>query len=141
MIMKSPLTCPSSEARAGVDLFGVLNKQGQIDYLDQPIRVDQTFIDEGRAVEQATGRALEERFRFAGACLKGHCAQWDTTHSHCGLVGKIVETLGRKTEALLTPCAIRMQCRWHAQSGADACANCNELVRNVEEKRLADVTI
>jgi len=128
----SSLLCPSSTAKPGAALFGVQDATGKIDYLDKPIIVDQTFVDAARQ-----GRAPEERFRFASNCAKNGCGHWDSGGAGCGLVGKIVEAMNRKAEAALVACGIRQQCRWYHQEGAQACANCDEVVRNVRRQELA----
>ena len=121
------LLCPSYVAKPGALLYGVVNAQGQTEYLEESIRVDQTFV-----TEAAKGRAPEERFRFAGACISKGCRQWDTASAGCGLVGKIVENMNRKAEADLPECGIRPTCRWFAQQGSVACASCPEMIRNIK---------
>ena len=121
------LLCPSYVAKPGALLYGVVSTEGQVEYLEEPIRVDQTFV-----TEASKGRAPEERFRFAGACIGKGCGQWDTTGASCGLVGKIVENMNRKAEAALPECGIRPTCRWFAQQGSVACASCPEIIRNVK---------
>ncbi len=122
----SSLLCPSSIAKPGAALFGVQTAAGQIEYLEQPIVVDQTFVDKARQ-----GRAPEERFRFASNCAKSGCGHWDSGQSGCSLVGKVVDAMNRKAAETLGACAIRTNCRWYHQEGARACANCDEVVRNV----------
>lgn len=122
----SSLLCPSSIAKPGAALFGVQTAAGQIEYLEQPIVVDQTFVDKARQ-----GRAPEERFRFASNCAKSGCGHWDSGQSGCSLVGKVVDAMNRKAAETLIACAIRTNCRWYQQEGALACASCDEVVRNV----------
>ncbi len=121
----SSLLCPSSIAKPGAALFGVQTAAGQIEYLDQPIVVDQTFVDKARQ-----GRAPEERFRFASNCAKSGCGHWDSGQSGCSLVGKVVDAMNRKAAETLGACAIRTNCRWYHQEGALACTSCDEVVRN-----------
>jgi hypothetical protein len=120
------LFCPSSVAKPGAELFGIQNKSGRIEYLDESVVVDKTFVETARQ-----GRVPEERFRFASNCNKNGCAHWAGEVTGCGLVGKIVEVMNRKAEATLVACAIRDRCRWFHQQGATACANCDEIVRNL----------
>jgi hypothetical protein len=136
MQTENSLQCPSYVAKPGAELFGVVNKEGKVEYLNQPIKVDKNFIDEGKKVQEKTGLALEERFRFSGKCIQGGCHQWSSEHSACSLVGKVMDAMNKKAEAALGPCPIRTGCRWFAQAGASACANCDEVVRNVEQRRL-----
>lgn len=121
------LLCPSYVAKPGASLFGIVQEDGKVEYLPEPIPIDKTFVEEA-----AKGRPAEERFRFSGNCAKGGCHQWDG--HQCGLVGKIVKALDRSLEGSLQPCPIRERCRWFAQQGAQACANCNEIIRNIEMK-------
>lgn len=121
----SALLCPSSLAKPNAELFGVLDAEGKIEYLEKPITINQTFIDTAKE-----SRAPEERFRFAATCIKGACHQWDASHSNCGLVGRIIESLNKKVEASLPACSIRDRCRWFHQDAEKACYNCNEVVRN-----------
>lgn len=120
------LLCPSSVAKPGAALFGVQNASGHIEYLDESIIVDKTFVETARQ-----GRVPEERFRFASNCAKNGCGHWAGEGPGCGLVGKIVEAMNRKAETTLVACAIRDQCRWYHQQGPVACANCDEIVRNL----------
>jgi hypothetical protein len=124
------LLCPSYVAKPGASLFGIVQADGKVDYLPEPIQIDKTFVEEAKK-----GRPAEERFRFAGNCAKGGCHQWDG--HECGLVGKIVKALDRVEDGLQA-CAIRSKCRWFAQEGAKACANCNEIIRNIEAKLVGD---
>ena len=130
------LLCPSSMARPGASLFGIVNAEGKIDYLPQAITVDETFVEEAQK-----GRTPEARFRFAGNCAKSGCGQWDKEGHQCSLVGRIVNALERPIQAKLQDCAIRSRCRWFAQEGSLACANCNEVMRNIETKMLDNVAV
>lgn len=125
------LLCPSSVAKPGAALFGVQDATGHVEYLDEPIVVDQTFVDTARQ-----GRVPEERFRFASNCAKSGCGHWADEGTGCGLVGKIVDAMNRKAEATLVACPIRNRCRWYHQQGAAACASCDEVVRNVRMKEV-----
>ncbi|AQG80141.1 hypothetical protein [Spirosoma montaniterrae] len=120
------LLCPSSIAKPGAELFGIQNESGHIEYLDESIVIDQTFVETARR-----GRAPEERFRFASNCAKNGCGHWTGEGTGCGLVGKIVEAMNRKADVPLVACAIRDRCRWFHQQGKLACANCDEVVRNM----------
>ena len=130
------LLCPSSILKPGVSLFGIVNTEGTVDYLSEAIKVDSTFVDEAKK-----GRTPEARFRFAGNCAKSGCGQWDKEGHQCSLVGRIVNALDRPIQAKLQDCAIRSGCRWFAQQGSLACANCNEVMRNIETKMLETTTI
>ncbi|WP_338870752.1 hypothetical protein WBJ53_23585 [Spirosoma sp. SC4-14] len=126
------LLCPSSIAKPGATLFGIQDSTGHIEYLEEPIVVDKTFVETARQ-----GRAPEERFRFASNCAKSGCGHWDSGNAGCSLVGKLVEAMNRNVAQTLPVCAIRSNCRWFHQEGASACANCNEVVRNIRVQGLA----
>jgi hypothetical protein len=134
---KESLQCPSYIAKPGADLFGIVGKDGKVEYLDEPIKIDKTFVESAKEYEQNTGKSAEERFRFSGKCIEGGCSQWSHEHASCSLVGKVIEAMNKKAEReeLLLPCAIRSKCRWFSQQGALACANCNEIIRNAEKER------
>ncbi len=137
--MESSKSCPSYIAKPGAELFGIVTTDGQVAYLEESIKIDQTFVEKAAEHEARTGQAAEDRFRFSGKCIQGGCSQWDHEHSACSLVGRIKEALQKKAEAVeaeLSPCAIRSSCRWYFQGGADACLHCNEVVRSVEKQRL-----
>jgi hypothetical protein len=127
----SSLLCPSSVVKPGAELFGIQNASGQIEYLDESIVVDRTFVNVSKQ-----GRRPEERFRFASNCIKKGCGYWTGEETGCGLVTKLVDTMNRKAEATLVACAIRDRCRWFHQQGATACANCDEIVRNLRTREV-----
>lgn len=133
------LQCPSYIAKPGANLFGIVSADGKVEYLEEGIKIDKTFVDAAKIYQTETGKAAEERFRFSGKCIQGGCNQWSNEHASCSLVGKVIEAMNKKAEReeFLAPCAIRSNCRWYSQQGALACANCNEIVRNVEKERLA----
>ncbi|RSK47565.1 hypothetical protein [Hymenobacter rigui] len=126
------LLCPSSTAKPGAALFGIQDDTGHIQYLEETVIIDQVFVDTAR--QQV--RQPEERFRFASNCAKSGCGHWSLQNSNCGLVGKIVEAMNRQADATLIACAIRTRCRWYDQEGANACANCDEVVRNIRTQEV-----
>lgn len=121
------LLCPSYVSKPGAQLFGIQNGEGQIDYLKTSITIDQTFVDAAQK-----GRPAEERFRFAGKCIEKGCHQWNDGTHQCGLVGAIIERMNSALSNAPVHCPIRGRCRWFAQKGMEACANCNDVVRNLE---------
>lgn len=121
------LLCPSYVAKPGASLFGIIQADGKVDYLPEALEVDKKFVDEAQK-----GRTPETRFRFAGTCAKSGCGQWDKKEHNCSLVGRIVKALDKPIQAATQDCPIRTKCRWFAQQGALACANCNEIMRNFE---------
>ncbi len=117
--------CPSYVAKPGAELFGIINSNGHVDYLNTTIAINEDFI--ARANK---GRTPEKRFRFAGNCAKSGCKQWK--NHECGLVHDIVEIIENPVSEALQHCPIRQRCRWYMQRAEQACAQCNEVVRNIE---------
>lgn len=121
------LLCPSYVAKPGAALYGIVNSRGFIDYLQATIEIDETFVAEAQK-----GRAPENRFRFAGNCAKTGCKQWNTGQKACGLIDDVIEVIQNPELAELQHCAIRDKCRWFRQRSGLACAQCNEIIRNIE---------
>ncbi|GEN75556.1 hypothetical protein [Chryseobacterium hagamense] len=115
--------CPSYIAKAGAQLFGVVNKDGKVRFIT-PLTVTEEFIE--------TNDHLEQRFRFTGKCIEKGCAQWNDYDLKCSLPGK-VQLLDFPEVPEMSFCPIRNQCRWFFQDGASACFSCNEITRNMEE--------
>lgn len=120
-------TCPSYAAKPGVTLFGIINKAGTTDYLQKSIEVDDSFINKA-----SEGRTPEKRFRFAGKCAKSGCKQWSSENSECGLIETIISVYDKPEQKELGHCDIRPTCRWYKQRKGLACAQCNEVIRNIE---------
>lgn len=115
--------CPSYIGKVGAQLFGVVNKDGRVQFIT-PLTVTEEFIQQNDN--------LEQRFRFTGKCVEKGCAQWDSEESKCSL-SKKVQNLETVKNTELSFCPIRSQCRWFSQDGNDACFSCNEVTRNMEE--------
>ncbi|HEA29018.1 MAG TPA: hypothetical protein ENH91_03330 [Leeuwenhoekiella sp.] len=126
---KSSKLCPSYAAKPGSQLFGIVNRNGFIDYLENTLEVNEPFMEEA-----SKGRNPEERFRFAGNCAKSGCSQWNDGKEQCGLIDKIIKIVDNTEKTELQPCPIRSQCRWYDQRQGLACAQCNEIIRNIEMK-------
>lgn len=123
--------CPSYYAKPGAELYGIVNKSGFIDYLQSTIEIDETFVEEAQK-----GRDPEKRFRFAGNCAKSGCTQWNDGSKGCGLIDKVIDIVDNKENVELQHCPIRESCRWFAQRKGLACAQCSEVIRNLEMKAL-----
>lgn len=119
---QDPALCPSAACKAGATLVGVVRSDGRVGYVTTPITVDETFV----TTANNSGRAPEERFRFASSCATAACAHW---HGRCGVVEHAVVVLEPDALAVLPRCSIRRQCRWFRERGRDACAVCPLIVR------------
>jgi hypothetical protein len=115
--------CPSYVGKVGAQLFGVVNKDGKVQFIT-PLTVTEDFIQHNDN--------LEQRFRFTGKCVEKGCAQWNNEESKCSLSKKIQNSDINKVQEL-SFCPIRSQCRWFSQDGKEACFSCNEITRNMEE--------
>lgn len=107
--------CPSARAEAGNLLFGRVNGD-RVERLATPLPVEQGFID-----ALAARGPPEQRFRFAGRCVEGACAQWQD--GACGVIRRVLAERQVAAESL-PACALRPACRWFGQEGAVACAAC-----------------
>jgi hypothetical protein len=118
--------CPSYIGKAGAQLFGVVNKDGKVQFIT-PLTVTEEFLEINK-----DKNSLEQRFRFTGKCVEKGCAQWNNEESKCSLSQK-VQNLDTDKNTELSYCPIRSQCRWFFQDGKQACFSCNEVTRNMEE--------
>ena len=109
--------CPSSTLDHATTLLGVVGPDGRVHYVSPALAVDDAFRERARVAGSP-----ESRFRLAGACVEGGCAQW--TGSRCGVIDGLLEQVEGELDTQLRPCTIRRECRWFAQSGARACEVC-----------------
>lgn len=121
------LLCPSYVAKPGAELYGIVNSSGLIDYLKATMEVSEAFMEEA-----LKGREPEKRFRFAGNCAKSGCNHWNHGGGQCGLIDQVVEWIDNPVPETLQECPIRDRCRWFRQRAGLACAQCNEVIRNIE---------
>ncbi|RRB18062.1 hypothetical protein [Larkinella knui] len=124
---EASLLCPSYLAKPGVRLFGIVRADGRVSFLQQPLVIDATFVAAARR-----GRPPEERFRFAGKCVRNGCHQWSEAKQVCTLVDRLIDQLEKTAVENLPGCPIRSRCRWFHQRGATACAQCDEVIRHHE---------
>ena len=122
---KAAKLCPSSRCEEGSTLLGIVNAQGRIDFMAEPIAIDAVFVAAAKE-----GRPPEQRFRFSSPCLKRGCEKWDG--ERCG-VAKILhergpELLPPDDAARLPRCAIRPDCRWHGEYGDPICYTCSWVI-------------
>jgi hypothetical protein len=122
---KAVKLCPSSRCEEGSTLIGIVNAQGRIDFMAEPIAIDSSFVAAAKE-----GRPPEQRFRFSSPCLKRGCEKWDG--ERCG-VARILhqrgpELLPPDDAARLPRCAIRPDCRWHGEYGDPICYTCSWVI-------------
>jgi hypothetical protein len=131
---EAPALCPSARAEPGAGLLGVIGEDGRVQYLKDWLEIDQAFIDE----VSPHGRP-EQRFRFAGRCVEGGCAQW--TGHRCGVIDKVQQLTPPDGEHSVPACAIRPACRWYRQSGPEACHVCPMIITDTREDVDADAGV
>jgi|SRR5690606_29578108 len=129
---KNDTLCPSYVTKPGAQLFGIVNANGFINYLENTLVINESFIEEA-----SKGKDPGARFRFAGNCAKSGCNHWDGTGHQCGLINTMIALVGNEESEALQHCPIRAKCRWYAQQKGLACAQCNEIIRNIETKMVA----
>jgi hypothetical protein len=122
------LLCPSSRCVDGARLIGIVQRNGQVAFTPDDLRIDADFV---RIAQQ--GRKPEARFRFAGPCQRAHCAQW--TGERCGVIDAVLREVADaaiQLDPMVPQCSIRSECRWFDQSGIDACHACPLVITEVE---------
>jgi hypothetical protein len=121
-------SCPSSVAKPGATLLGIVNSNGVVGYIDTPIKIDESFIEQA-----GEGAVLENSFRFSAKCAKTGCVQWQ--NGTCGVIEKVIalNPLWHEAHSHLPDCSIRSSCRWHFQEGAKACSYCPYVITKITE--------
>ena len=122
------ILCPSAQCHEGAILLGIVLPDGRVAFTEGRTIVDREFV----TIATSDGRrAPERRFRFSSPCAQSACRQW--TGAECGVITSALEE-GRSQNPdpanaqTLQACAIRGDCRWFLQAGADACAVCDLIV-------------
>jgi hypothetical protein len=123
------LACPSARAEPGNLLYGRV-VDGQVERLGTPLAVTAAFVE----AISANG-SPERRFRFAGTCQEGRCAQW--TGAGCGVIERVLSEAcdhsGQAEPTTLPRCFLRASCRWFSQRGGEACTACSLVVTDRRE--------
>lgn len=96
----------------------MVNEDGTVGLLKDPLEIDQAFIDE----VSADGMRPEQRFRFTAPCVEERCSQWNGCK--CTVPDQVRVFVGPEDEHSLRPCGIRSACRWFKQEGPEACRLC-----------------
>lgn len=116
------LMCPSAPCNKGAMLLGVVQSDGCVGFLPQPLRINEDFIAKARQ-----GRRPEKRFRFTSRCEKSGCKQW--TDNKCSVIDRVLRLAPiNETGTEVPECAIRPSCRWHQQHGFAACKVCSIVI-------------
>lgn len=115
--------CPSSPLHARASLLGLVRRDGRVDFLGEPIPVNEEFVQISRK-----GGPVGARFRFTGRCMASGCAQWEAGAQRCQVAARAVQREPVAEVAAPPACGIRSTCRWLAQEGEAACRVCREVV-------------
>jgi hypothetical protein len=119
--------CPSAPANLEALLLGVVNGDGGVSYLQEPLPMDTAALS-----QMCQGRRPESRFRFASPCQRRACSNWGK--GGCGVIDNVILDAGKDAaEGEAGPCGIWAQCMWYAQRGAEACRVCRLVVTNLAE--------
>ncbi len=123
---RDELLCPSARCEPGATLLGMVRSDATVGHLPQTYIVDEDFVQ----AANADGLA-ETRFRFASACVKGNCRQWNGTG--CGVVARAADELALRHSPVMPKCSIRPSCRWFAEKADAACRICHFVVTDDEQ--------
>lgn len=118
--------CPSGPCHESGSIIGVMTGQGRLAYLPIPVVMDSAFASQLQEAGQP-----ERRYRFSQPCIEEACSQW--TGDGCGVIDHVLEGPTERHHregrpGVLPTCAIRRDCRWFSQHGADACGACPTIV-------------
>lgn len=116
--------CPSAPLTTESFLFGILNENAEVDYVDKPISVTKELLNGFVNI-----KSPEKHFRFTMECGECKCAQWDEGKCSIGatISGAKLNNLGSEP----VKCSIRKACRWFYQEGLTACSVCKYIVTDV----------
>ncbi len=116
--------CPSvPHDWVGAQVFAVVGgtvEEPEVSYLDEPLTVTQEIVDMAAPV------APDEVFRMAGACATTGCGHYAQDTDRCTLAERTV-SLAPAVVHMLPRCAIRLDCRWWSENGAEACRRCPQV--------------
>ncbi|WP_018620044.1 hypothetical protein [Spirosoma luteum] len=129
MVTPSTTLCPSARAEEGALLLGVVGPDQAVRMLSEPERLTPELTEAIAAVDEP-----EKHFRFANRCVKSGCNQWQG--GRCGVIDRVMSVNQHLAASTSLPnCAIRLQCRWHQQSGPSACTVCPFIVTDATQTR------
>jgi hypothetical protein len=118
-----PLACPSAPPEwEGAKLIGVVEgsaREPQVRFVTpRPVTPELLAL-----AEPVTPT---EVFRFTAPCKEGACSQW--REGRCGVAVATLAHVAPAEAMALPACAIRSECRWWHDAGADACRRCRFVV-------------
>ena len=117
------LACPSAQPdMEGAQVLGVV-EEGGLAYVAGRLPVTEALLD---AMGPVPPTLL---MRFAAPCATEACAHFEG--GACQLARRIARDMAPVVERL-PACAIRPNCRWHAQEGAEACRRCPQVVTRID---------
>lgn len=133
MLTSETTLCPSATAQEGALLLGVVGSNQTVRFLAEPEPMTVELTEAISAID-----APETKFRFANKCVKSGCGQW--REGRCGVIDLVMSFNQHLAEPAALPfCAIRAQCRWHKQTGPNACTVCPFILTDssqTDEERL-----
>lgn len=113
--------CPSTPVSNATVFLGMISTGGRVAYVSPAVPVTAEDI---ATLPTAPGRTPESTYRFAGPCVEGGCGHWSGSHCRLGEEMATHHVEVPEDARSLPKCAIRPQCRWYAEQGADACTVC-----------------
>jgi len=122
--------CPSARCEEGAILVGIVGANGVVGYITPQVTINSDFVHQARK-----GRAPEKRFRFSQPCIESGCQQW--TGCRCGVIDRALKAVEEANATdvstrTVPKCSIRLQCRWFAQRGVEACTVCPLVITDVQ---------
>ena len=122
------LKCPSARPEMeGAQLLGVLQPDGggrRMAYVAGHVPMS------GEIAAAAAPLPPTTVMRFAAPCATSACRHFEG--GSCRLAGRVVERMAPAVRKL-PACAIRVDCRWHAQEGDAACLRCPQIATDNPE--------
>ena len=114
-----PVLCPSTPASDDAFLFGVVDEQVEVRYIEHPIPINTHLA---RALKKID---LPQRsFRFTHRCTE--CDNWQ--QDHCSVATSVRRAAAALDEDSIPACGLRKYCRWFLQEGATICSLCQYTV-------------
>jgi hypothetical protein len=122
-------SCPSATLSDGAILLGVINTNGSVGFITNPVELTGELFEEIKQQQEP-----EKRYRFSSACVETGCHQWQ--NGGCSVIKKVMHANEDiSLEQQLPDCSIRKSCRWYFQEGAKACSFCPYIITDMLEKR------